>query len=72
MSRVEFLQGSRDMEDPSSSKCAAIARRDSNWGPICDGIGMDDKRQHQGIHEVEYQRRSAGTCIFFSSLVIFA
>lgn len=64
MSRIELLQGSRDMEDPSPSKCAAIVRCDGNWGSICDGIGMDDKRQHQGIHKVEHQRGPVGTCIY--------
>ena len=69
---VEVLQGSHDMEDASSSKRAAVVRRDGNRKSIRDGIGMDGERQYQGVHEVEYQCGPVGTCKFFFNLLTFA
>lgn len=44
MSRIEVLQGSHDVEYPSSSECAAVVRCDYDRNSVCDGFGMDGER----------------------------
>ena len=47
VSHTEVLQGGRDMESPSPSKCAAAVRRYGDQGSARDGIGVDGERKHQ-------------------------
>jgi hypothetical protein len=41
ISLAEVLQGSYDMEVPSSSKCVATIRCNDGQGSVCDGIRVD-------------------------------
>jgi len=43
MSRAAFLQGGRDVEDPSPSERIATVGRDDDRAPVRDGVGMDGK-----------------------------
>ena len=60
------------MECPSSPECVAPARGDSDRGSVCDGVGMDGKREHQLVREGKSQRGSFGTCEFLSMILTSA
>ena len=51
--RIEILQGGCDMECPSPSERATTGRRDDDRDPIRDGVGVDDKGEHQRPREGE-------------------
>jgi hypothetical protein len=48
---VEILQRSHDLEYPRSPKCVAIVRSDDGQRTIRDGVGVDDEREHQPVHQ---------------------
>jgi len=63
VSRIEVLQGGRDMEGSLSSKCATVVRRDDDRHSVRDGIRVDGERYHQRFCEGGQQRRSIETCM---------
>ena len=44
---TEVLQGGRDVEGPSASKCAATNRRDNDQGRVRNDVGLDGERKYQ-------------------------
>jgi len=46
---VEVLQGGCDLEGSPPSKRAAAAGSDNGRISLCDGIGVDGKREHQQV-----------------------
>lgn len=48
-SGAEALQGSHDMEHSSSSKRVVAGRCDDERDAVCDGIEVDEEREHQHI-----------------------
>ena len=50
------------MELPSSSERAAPTRRDDDRELVCDGLGVDGKREYQRVPEGGYKGRSTGPC----------
>ena len=51
MSCTGVLQGDRYVEIPSSYKRVATVGRDSDWESACNGIGVDEEREHQRVCE---------------------
>jgi hypothetical protein len=49
--RIEVLQGSYNVESASPSERTAVIGRDDGQQPVRDGIGMDDKREYQPVHQ---------------------
>ena len=52
------------MENPPPFKHTAAVRCHDVRESVCDGIRVDDERQHQRIREGGSQRGSVGTCMF--------
>jgi len=47
--RADVLQGSRDMEGPSPSKCAPTVGSDAGGEALCDGFGMDGQWEYRRV-----------------------
>jgi len=62
---IDVLQGGGDVGGPSASKRAAVDRCYDDRGCIRNDIGVDAKREYQGILEGTSGLRSVGTCAFF-------
>ena len=43
------LQGVRDVEGPLPSKRGAAPGGDNERGPVRNGVGVDDEREHQPV-----------------------
>ena len=41
--RTEVLQGGRDVENPSTSKCVTVGRGDNDRDPVRNGTKMDNE-----------------------------
>jgi hypothetical protein len=64
VSRTDILSGGCDMEDPSSSKCVAVAGCNDVRESVRDGIGLDGRWQHQRVCEGACGRRSVEACTY--------
>jgi len=49
---VEVLQGSDKVESPQPSERVTAAGSDDGQEPLCDGVGVDGKREHQRVYRV--------------------
>ena len=45
------LQGVRDVEDSPSSERGATPGSDNDWNSVCNGVRVDDEREHQSVRE---------------------
>jgi len=48
---VEVLQGGCDLEVPPPQKRSATVGSDNGPLPLRDGIGVDEKWEHQRVHQ---------------------
>jgi hypothetical protein len=60
----DVLQGGRNMEDPSSSKCVTTVGGDDDRGPVRDGIGVDGQWEHQRVCGAARRRGSIEACAY--------
>ena len=68
---IEILQGGGYVENPSASQCVASDRSDDDGGSLCDGVGVDGKREYQRLREGKSGSKSAQACTFsIPSLVV--
>ena len=45
------------MENPSAPECSAADRSDYGWDSVCNGLRMDDERQHRRVFESKPGRK---------------
>ena len=46
---AEVLQGVHDMESSSPPKRVAVDRSDDDRKSVCDGVRVDDQREHRRV-----------------------
>jgi len=66
----EVLPDGCDVEGPPSSECAAVIGCDHDQEYVCDGIGVDEEREHQQVCGGECRCESAETCVFSFKILI--